>query len=226
MKSYKAILWDCDGVLIDSEHLACGTSAAFCTEKGYPISTESFIDRFMGMNRFQIYEAIEKETGRNLVDGENIAEEMFARLTAVFTQSLKACAGVEDILARADVPMAVASGSSMARLEMSLGLTGLDKYFNGHIYSSEQLARGKPAPDIFLHAAKQLDVAPEDCLVIEDGHHGISAAHAAGMDVIAYLGGTHMSQGLVDKVLAHKPLKAFHDMRDVWAFIQPEKSAA
>lgn len=221
MKKYKAILWDCDGVLIDSEYLACGASAAFCTEKGYPITTEVFIERFMGMNRFQIYATIEKEIGRKLVEGEAMYAEMAARLKEIFTKDLKSCEGIEDILTNAKVPMAVASGSSAERLDMSLGLTQLKDFFKGHIYTSEDLPRGKPSPDIFLHAAEKLGVAPEDCLVVEDGIHGIDAAHAAGMDVVAYIGARHMTPSLVEKVRAKKPIESFETMKDLAAFLDP-----
>ena len=219
MKKYKAILWDCDGVLIDSEHLACSASAAFCTENGYPISTESFIERFMGMNRFQIYAAIEQETGRKLVEGEDMAAQMFERIKDIFTNSLNACEGIVGILSVASVPMAVASGSSAARLDFSLGLTQLKDFFKGHIYTSEDLARGKPFPDVFLNAAEKLGVAPEDCLVVEDGVHGIHAAQAAGMDVVAYLGGSHMTEALKDKVRAQNPLHAFATMSELSTFL-------
>lgn len=219
-KRYQAILWDCDGVLIDSEHLACGASAAFCTEKGYPITTENFIDRFVGMNRFQIYAAIEAETGRKLVEGDDMAAQMFERLKKIFDEKLKACDGIADILAAATVPMAVASGSSAARLDYSLGLTGLKDFFKGHIYTSEELPRGKPSPDIFLHAAQQLGVAPEDCLVVEDGIHGIHAAQAAGMDVVAYLGGSHMTPALMEKVRAQSPLHCFMQMSELTNFLK------
>jgi HAD superfamily hydrolase (TIGR01509 family) len=204
-KNYKAILWDCDGVLIDSEYIACGISAAFFTRHGYPITTEKFIERFMGKGRSQIFREIEEESGL-VLSSDNNKGEARRQLWEAFKNELKGCEGIADVLRQIKLPMAVASGSDLERLTYSLGLTGLTDYFKGHIYSSEQLAKGKPSPDIFLHAAEKLGVAPEDCLVVEDGIHGIHAAQAAGMDVLVYTGATHMSAELREKVLAQKPM--------------------
>lgn len=224
MKKYKAILWDCDGVLIDSEHIACGISAAFFTEKGYPITTDDFIARFMGMSRPQIFQKIEEETGKSFEIFSN-KTRAFEQLKAAFTKELKATPGIEDVLKTAGVPMAVASGSSAERLQFSLELTNLLGYFGGHVYSSEALPNGKPAPDIFLHAAKRLGVDPADCLVVEDGVHGIAAAQAAKMDVLVYTGATHMKPALKAKVLSLKPMAEVTRIGEVLDFLEGRRAA-
>jgi HAD superfamily hydrolase (TIGR01509 family) len=223
---YKAIIWDCDGVLIDSEALACGSEAEAFGKLGYKISTEDFIDRFMGKNSKQLFQEIEQDSGLRL-------EEAFQRSGAaerikeLFNSSLKAIPGIAETLNSFSVPMAVASGSSPARLAHSLTLTSLFSYFKEHIYSSEQVKNGKPAPDVFLYAAQKLGVAPQECLVIEDGIHGIAAAKAAGMDVYAYVGGSHMTEKLRQKVADTRPNKIFSDMRALPALLAsaPEQKA-
>lgn len=215
---YKAIIWDCDGVLIDSEAIACAVAAEALVTLGYKISTEDFIDRFMGKSDKQVFAEIAQETGLQL-------EEAFRNSKAtektkeLFNGSLKAIAGIAEALKSFSVPMAVASGSSPARLEHSLTLTALISYFNGHIYSAEHVKNGKPAPDVFLHAAQNLGVKPEECLVIEDGIHGITGAKAAGMDVFAFTGGSHITEKLRQKIAALAPTKIFADMRALPALL-------
>lgn len=218
MKQYKAILWDCDGVLIDSEVLACSVAADYLRELGYPITTEQFIERFMGNSRKQILADILAETGNDYTAAFEKGGTVQSK-REVFQAQLKATSGIVEVLQAIGLPMAVASGSDPDRLQFTLGLTSLLDYFNGHIYSAEGVAKGKPAPDIFLHAAEKLGVAPEDCLVVEDGIHGIHAAKAAGMDVIAYIGGSHMTGGLREKIKELNPMHVIEDIRDLVSFL-------
>lgn len=219
MKQYKAILWDCDGVLIDSEVLACSVAANYLCELGYPITTEQFVERFMGNSRKQILAEILAETGNDYTAAFEKGGTVQAK-REVFETQLKATPGIVDVLQSIDLPMAVASGSDPDRLKFTLGLTSLLDYFNGHIYSAEGVAKGKPAPDIFLHAAEKLGVAPEDCLVVEDGIHGIHAAQAAGMDVIAYIGASHMTHSLREKIKSLEPMSVIDKIDDLMAFIK------
>lgn len=225
MKTYKAVLWDCDGVLIDSEMIACGSSASYFRELGYDISTEEFVMRFMGKSRAQILSEVKADCGIDYAAHFADNGVMRKRLFDTFTRELKATDGIHDVLARIDLPMAVASGSDLERLHHTLGVVGLVDLFNGHIYSSEQVARGKPAPDIFLHAAAKLGVAPQDCLVIEDGIHGIHGAKAAGMDVAAYVSASHMTAELKEKVLSLQPDMVFDDIRQLLTYIQVAQAA-
>jgi HAD superfamily hydrolase (TIGR01509 family) len=192
---YKAIIWDCDGVLIDSEVLACGVAVEILAEIGYTIPLDTYLNRFMGKSSAQMFQQIEQETGLNLTEIFP-TERMKERQKAVFNRHLQAISGVEDVLKAVNLPMAVASGSESERLQHTLSITNLIGYFNNHIYSVERVQNGKPAPDIFLYAAEKLKVAPKDCLVIEDSIHGVNAAKAGGMDVFAYTGGSHMTPSL------------------------------
>ncbi len=190
---FDAIIWDCDGVLIDSEVLACGISAEFYTHAGYPMTAADYLRRFMGLSRAQIDDAIRQETGRDLAFDIDWTRRDAER-EALFEAELKAIAGIEGLLAEMralSLPMAIGSGSSLKRLEHSLRLVKLWDAFAPHVYSSEQVARGKPAPDIYLLAAEKLRVAPARCLVIEDGVHGTHAGKAAGMTVYGFTGGSH-----------------------------------
>ena len=216
--NYQAILWDCDGVLIDSEILACTAEAEEISTAGFPISAVDFVAQFMGKGLPQILSEIAAEKGAALSRAFETLdrEKLHARLREVFTNDLKATAGMAEVLAALSyLPMAVASGSELPRLEHTLSITGLLGFFRGHVYSADMVEKGKPAPDIFLYAAQRLGVAPERCLVVEDGIHGIDGAHAAGMDVVAYLGGCHMTPMLQEKVMARKPHAAVSDIRDI-----------
>jgi HAD superfamily hydrolase (TIGR01509 family) len=190
---FDAILWDCDGVLIDSELLACGVSAEFYSRAGFPLTAADYMRRFIGLSRAQIADTIRREKGADLAAAIDWSGADAARRT-LFEAELKAIAGIEGLLAKMralELPMAIGSGSSPARLEHSLKLVDLWDVFAPHVYSSEQVARGKPAPDIYLFAAEQLGVAAGRCLVIEDGLHGTHAGKAAGMIVYGFTGGSH-----------------------------------
>jgi HAD superfamily hydrolase (TIGR01509 family) len=190
---FQAILWDCDGVLIDSEMLACGVAAEFYTRVGYPMTATDYIRRFAGQSKAQIAAIIRQETGKDLAAAIDWTQKEAAR-KAAFEAKLRAVAGVETLLQQAisrRLPMAVASGSSLDRLQHSLKLTRLWDLFAPHVYSTEQVARGKPAPDVFLFAADKLAIEPSRCLVVEDAEHGTRAGKAAGMTVYGFTGASH-----------------------------------
>lgn len=208
LNSFSAVLWDCDGVLIDSEVLACSACVNILNAHGIAISLDEYIEKFMGKNLAQILE----ETSFN---GIFPTERLKERQRALFEKDLRGMSGILQVLNSITRPMAVASGSAMARLEHTLSLTGLLSYFQGHVYSSESVEKGKPAPDVFLLAAEKLGVAPRDCIVIEDSPHGIAAAKAAGMTVYAFTGGSHMTPAIHEKILLAEPHAIFNDMRDL-----------
>lgn len=190
---FEAIIWDCDGVLIDSEVLACGVVADFYTRAGYPMSATDYLRRFAGQNIAQIAGAIRQETGSDLASGIDWAQSEAVR-EALFEAELRAIPGIAALTAdlrTRRLPMAIGSGSSLRRLEHSLRLVGLWDTFAPHVYSSEQVARGKPAPDVFLLAAERLGVGAARCLVIEDAEHGTRAGKAAGMTVYGFAAGSH-----------------------------------
>ena len=207
---YEAIIWDCDGVLIDSEVPACSAIVEILAELGYKISLEDYFNRFVGKGITQLFFEIKQETGIQL-EKKFSSDLLFVKQKEFFNKSLQETDGIRDVLDALNIPMAVASGSNFKRLCYTLEITNLIDYFNGHIYSSEMVKKGKPAPDIFLYAAEKLNVSPEKCLVIEDSIHGINAAKAAGMDVYTYLGGSHITQKM-QKILINMEVQAalFH----------------
>ncbi len=221
--TFKAILWDCDGCLIDSEAIACGHAADELTQAGYPITMHDFVVRFAGKTRADIYAIVKAETGIDLHERIDLAQTRLER-RARFERELQAIDGIHDALMALDhLPMAIASGSEFERLEHTLKLTNLFDRFMPHIYSSALVPHGKPAPDVFFYAAKQLGVAPTDCLVIEDSENGVRAGKAAGMTVFGFTGGSH-----VPDPLAHAAIlrdlgadEVFHHMSALPMLLQP-----
>lgn len=226
MRNFSAIIWDCDGVLIDSEVIACGVMLDHFAALGFRMTLEDFIIRFMGKNFRRICAEIADETGIDIAAGFDEATYKKEQYAA-FEKHLKPTAGVREFLQSCGVPVAVASGSELARLHLTLDVTVLRGFFGPHIYSADMVQNGKPAPDIFLYAAKRLGAAPDACLVIEDGVHGIHGAKAAGMEVWAYLGGSHMTPRARAAVLAAKPDRAFGCMVELAdAFYARQQRAA
>jgi HAD superfamily hydrolase (TIGR01509 family) len=203
---YAAIIWDCDGVLIDSEMLSCSLAVEILAEKGVHITLEEYTHRFLGNSLAQMMAAL------GVADSFPV-EEMHRREKEASALHLKAIPGVHDVLKSLSLPVAVASSGRKARIDHALGITKLLPYFNGHIYSAEMVRNGKPAPDLFLLAAEKLGVAPADCLVIEDSTNGVRGARSAGMDVYAFTGGGHMTPALRQKLADAKPTALFDHMQ-------------
>ncbi|MDB5099393.1 MAG: haloacid dehalogenase [Cyanobacteria bacterium RYN_339] len=193
----KAILFDCDGVLIDSEVLACGVQVRLLAEAGVDVTLERYMAAFIGRPNSEVLAEL-------AVAGlpADFRERAAAETARVFERELRAMAGAAVVLAGLALPIAVASTSRPERLAHSLGLTGLLGYFGRHVYSATMVARGKPAPDLFLLAARELGVAPADCWVVEDSLVGVQAAVAAGMTPIGFLGGSHVRAGHGDRLIA------------------------
>jgi HAD superfamily hydrolase (TIGR01509 family) len=212
LKNVECIIWDCDGCLIDSELLACSVSASLMGEFGYDITAQEYIERFAGKGIKHSISIIEKETNKEILPYFPF-ERLKTERKKIFSESLKEIDGVSEVLSKIDLPMCVASGSSIDRLDLTLGIVELKSRFEGRIYSSEQVENGKPAPDIFLYAARNMGVAPENCLVIEDSVSGIKAAKAAGMPVFAFLGASHAVGDWESRVRKEDPDLIFRDMR-------------
>ncbi|GHF87387.1 HAD family hydrolase [Streptomyces griseosporeus] len=185
---YELVIFDNDGVLVDSEPISNRHLAAYLTELGHPTTYEESIQDYMGSAMHRIHELVFERTGQRLP--EDFDDVFHARVFAAFQRELKPVAGVEDVLEKltADgVPYCVASSGSHERIRVGHRTTGLDRWFDeGRIFSSQDVGRGKPAPDLFLHAAKEMGVAPERCVVVEDSPLGVQAAVAAGMDVLGF----------------------------------------
>lgn len=197
------VIFDCDGVLVDSEPLAVAEWAQTMEELGLPIGADRIYRDFLGRSVMAMVDAAERDYATDL---RPTLPAFADRLEATFRKRLTPIPGMEEALAALDKPRAVASSSGPERIKLSLGLTGLDRFFGSHVYSSTMVARGKPAPDLFLFAAEKIGVPPEECVVIEDSPAGITAAQAAGMRVIGFLGGGHAGQAhLAERLAALNP---------------------
>ena len=181
------VIFDCDGVLIDSERLAVEVDVLALRELGWHLSEAEVIERFVGRSDRDTQEAIEAHLGRELPPGWGERYEQLQR--QAFAAALAPVDGVLEALEQIMLPSCVASSGTHEYLRYTLGLTGLYERFAGRIFSAEDVARGKPAPDLFLHAATRMAAAPAGCVVVEDSRSGVEAARAAGMRVVAFAGG-------------------------------------
>ena len=191
------LIFDCDGVLVDSESLSCRIDAEFLTQIGIPYTAEEIARQFLGVSLKTMIARIEAERGCRLPD--DFSERLNSILFARFETDLKPIEGVRDAILSLPYPRCVASSSVPERIALSLRITGLSDLFDD-IFSSTQVPRGKPAPDLFLHAASNMKARPEDCLVIEDSVAGVQAALAAGMRVIGFTGGGHCGPDHAEKL--------------------------
>jgi HAD superfamily hydrolase (TIGR01509 family) len=188
-RRFELVIFDCDGVLVDSEPIINRAHTEVLTACGYPITEKILVERFCGMSDPDMLEIIEREWGRALP--ASYAEHVGLMIEAGFHQSLAPTKGVAEALASLTLPICVASSSSLEQIRKKLEITGLLGRFGEHLFSATMVARGKPAPDLFLYAAQQLMTAPDRCLVIEDSPAGIDATLAAGMTAIGFAGGSH-----------------------------------
>jgi HAD superfamily hydrolase (TIGR01509 family) len=193
------VIFDCDGVLIDSEPLACAAEAEELTRIGFAITAAEVARRFVGLPDTAVHALVERELGRALPPDHGARCE--ARVMAQFRAGLKALPGAAETIAGLPFRRCVASSSRPARLALGLIETGLYELFYPHVFSSVLVARGKPAPDLFLHAAASLGVPPDGCLVLEDSLPGVAAAGAAGMRVLGFTGGGHCGPGHGERLL-------------------------
>lgn len=198
-----AIIFDCDGVLVDSEVLALEIEIAVLAEAGLHYEREEFTRRFTGMSMPKFYAELEADglarLGRSIQDV--IQGPMHARYVEAFDTRLTEIAGALAAIAAVTHLKAVASSSPRDTLEKKLRKVGHWSHFDPHIYSADHVKEAKPAPDLFLLAAKELGVAPDACLVIEDSVNGVTAAKAAGMRCWGFTGGGHMSGAAGQRLL-------------------------
>ena len=181
------VIFDCDGVLVDSERLAVRVEAAVLAELGWPLSQAEVVERFMGRSQAFTAQAILDRLGGRLPD--DWQDRLDRRYRAAFDAELTPVDGIVEALDRIATPTCVASSGSHEMLRHTLGLTGLYQRFEGRIFSASEVAEGKPAPDLFLHAAARLGAEPAACAVVEDSRYGVEAARAAGMRAFGYTGG-------------------------------------
>jgi HAD superfamily hydrolase (TIGR01509 family) len=181
------IIFDCDGVLVDSERLAIKIDVQVLAKLGWQMTEAEVIDRFVGVSDADVREAIESHLGRRLADDWEVEFEPLYR--NAFAAGLRCVDGIVDALDRITMPTCVASSGTHDKMRYTLGLTGLYDRFRGRIFSATEVRRGKPAPDLFLYAAERMGARPAACVVVEDSANGVAAARAAGMGIYAYAGG-------------------------------------
>ena len=207
------VIFDCDGVLVDSEPLACASFSRALKAQGLDWSVEETMRRLMGLSLKTSLEICEAELGRELPG--DFLEKMQAVTYQTFRDApLQAVAGVKDAvtaLQAAGLDTCVASAGAPEKMRFTLGLTGLWDLFDGRIFSASQVPRGKPFPDLFLHAAISMNVQPFDCVVVEDSLPGVQAARAAGMKALAYAGEPYANRDALQKAGG----QVFDDMKQL-----------
>jgi HAD superfamily hydrolase (TIGR01509 family) len=187
MRPAELVIFDCDGVLVDSERVSVGVVQRVLADVGWSLTIDEIIERFVGGSKEHFDAQVEHQLGRPLLPGWD--ESYRPWYHAAFERELQAVPGIALALDRLTLPWCVASNSTHAQVRSSLGQVGLLDRFDGRIFSAQDVARGKPAPDVYLLAARTMGVPAERCVVVEDSRYGVQAARAAGMRVLGFAGG-------------------------------------
>lgn len=207
------VIFDCDGVLVDSEVISCRVHADVLTRHGYPITAEEVRQRFLGRTARDAALEVERELGRRLADDYEFDRR--TALLAALADKVEAIPSLHDALDAIDTRICVASSAAHDKIFTTLTRTKLYERFAPNIFSGTQVKNGKPAPDLFLFAATQMATAPESCLVIEDSVPGVTGARAAGMTVLGFHGGSHCRPGDDEALRAGGSVATFDDMRQL-----------
>lgn len=206
------VIFDCDGVLVDSEPLAAIAYVRAYARHGLAITTE-IVAQCVGLKQADILVRINDLTGHRYPTDQ--VGDIWTETKALFTEQLQAMAGITAFLSELHFRRCVASSSSPERIHHSLLLTGLLPFFGDDIFSSSMVKHGKPSPDLFLFAADKMDIAPSQCVVIEDSPFGVQAGRSAGMTVFGFTGGGHSHENHARQLLeagAHKVLNSWEDV--------------
>ncbi|GAA3026695.1 HAD family hydrolase [Kitasatospora albolonga] len=211
-RAIELVVFDCDGVLVDSERIAVRVNVELGAELGWPLTEQEVVERFIGRSSASIAEQWAERLGP---EAGPLWRKLFAeRHAAAVDTGLLPVDGIAEALAGLTLPSCVASSGEHAKMRHTLGRTGLYPYFEGRIFSATEVAHGKPAPDLFLHAARRSGVDPAACVVVEDSRYGVQAARAAGMRSLGYAG------GLTPAAWLEGPgTTVFTDMRDLPALV-------
>ncbi|MFG2636482.1 HAD family hydrolase [Streptomyces sp. NPDC048362] len=215
IRPIELVIFDCDGVLVDTERIAVGVQVALGATLGWPLTSEEVITRFIGRSHADIGVQVAAQLG------EETAAVWSKRFEELHREAVDAelapVEGIFEALSGVTLPTCVASSGSHDKMRHTLGRTGLYEHFAGRIFSATEVGRGKPAPDLFLHAAHRMDVDPAACVVVEDSRPGIQAARAAGMRAFGYAGGLTPAERLEgpDTII-------FHDMRKLPTLLEEQ----
>lgn len=208
----RLVIFDCDGVLIDSELISARMLVAELAQLGVAIDLDYVARHFLGRSYPVVMAQIRRDFHLDLPD--DFEARYRARLLASFVTDLRVMPGVAGVIADLAVPFCVATSSSPQRAAMSLGIVGLGHLVGPQLFTASMVERGKPAPDLFLHAARVMATDPADCLVIEDSLNGLRAARAAGMQPWRFTGGSHLAGRTLDTPDDARPLRAFASFAD------------
>jgi HAD superfamily hydrolase (TIGR01509 family) len=208
MRVTDLVIFDCDGVLVDSERLAIRVDVQVLASLGWPMTEDEVVRRFVGKSDAHMKRDIEAHLGRKLPDDWDAAFRDVYLDT--FRRELRPVDGIVEALDAIRAATCVASSGTHDKMRFTLGLTGLWDRFEGRIFSATEVARGKPHPDLFLHAAARMGVEPSACAVVEDSAFGVEAARAAGMRAFGYAGGVTPAERLQGPGTV-----VFTDMRDL-----------
>ena len=208
------IIFDCDGVLVDSEVLSCRCLSEVLAGYGINLGLDQALDLFLGRSVAAVLEHY-GALGRSIPD--QFPAELRAGVRAAFLSALRPIEGVSSLLECLRIPHCVASSSDVDRVSFSLSLTGLAPHFDSRLYTSQMVEHGKPAPDLFLYAAERMQVDPHRTLVIEDSISGVKAGKAAGMTVWGFVGGSHYQSRDGNAILRKAGAdRVFERMADFW----------
>ena len=207
--TYDLVIFDCDGVLVDSEPIANRVDAEQLASIGLKLSPEEIMRKLLGRTKEGVILLAAEMLGRDLPEG--FVERWDAALMEALGNEVRAIEGVAEAIRALRIPFCAASNSTPGRLRLSLRTSGLLPLFEGRMFSAEEVAHPKPAPDLFLHAAKTLGAEPSRCVVIEDTPTGARAATAAGMTVLGYAGAAHADRA----ALAREGARVFDDMTEL-----------
>lgn len=207
------VIFDCDGVLVDSDRISLRIQAEWISALGLETTYEDCVRDFLGLGMPATLQILTERFGRPLPSGWE--EELDAAVREGFRRELRPVRGVVEALEEIDLPTCVASSGSQEKMRLTLGLTGLWDRFAGRIYSADEVQRGKPAPDLFLHAASCMGTTPERCVVVEDSPFGVAAAKAARMSALGYA-----PEGSGER-LAQEGVRTFESMAELPALLLP-----
>ena len=216
MARFDLVIFDCDGVLLDSEIIACQADAEAFTRLGYPITADEIAQRFAGMPDEAVDAALAKELGASLPP--DFRDKIKQSVIGKYRTELKAIDGARSLLSSLSTAKCIASSAAPAKLALGLIETDLYDLVYPHIFSTKLVEKGKPHPDVFLYAAQVMGAVPSRCIVVEDSVAGVTAATSAGMECIGFTGGSHCTDGharrlleagaarVVDRLEAARPL--------------------
>jgi HAD superfamily hydrolase (TIGR01509 family) len=210
----RLVIFDCDGVLDDSEPISMAVTRATLARHGLETTEAEAQDLFLGVSATSARKAAEARLGTPLP--ADFEAQLAREIVAEFETALQGIAGVREAVARLGAPVCVASSSPPERIQASLALVGYADLFGPHVFSAVEVEHGKPAPDLLLHAAHKLGVAPADCLVVEDSVAGVTAARRAGMKAFGFVGGSHLTGSRYgERLKAAGAALVFDDMREL-----------